>query len=109
MTKTDLTIPELQAYINAIICEDFNAPRLLPIRIAEQLVETMQRKQQALQREAKLRKALRLMIHESTHLSPMEDDGSHWCRITRESLEQARAAYRNDPNEYSTTADEPTA
>lgn len=43
----------------------------------------------------RLREALRVMIYESTHLSPMEDDGSHWCKISREALEQARAAYHN--------------
>lgn len=48
----DLTIQETQAYIDAIVREDFDAPKLLPIRIAEQLVATMQR-------EAKLREALK--------------------------------------------------
>lgn len=36
--------------------------------------------------------ALRVMIYETTHLSPMEPDGSHWCRITADALNIARAA-----------------
>jgi|SRR6185312_11104677 len=42
---------------------------------------------------ARLREALGAMIYETTSLSSMEDDGSHWCRITKEALELARAAY----------------
>ncbi len=42
---------------------------------------------------ARLREALGAMIYETTSLSPMEDDGSHWCRITKEALELVRAAY----------------
>ena len=44
-------------------------------------------------RVARMGEALRAMIYEATSLSPMEDDGSHWCRITKEALELARAAY----------------
>lgn len=40
----------------------------------------------------RLREALRVMIYETTHLSPMEPDGSHWCRITADALNTARAA-----------------
>jgi hypothetical protein len=36
--------------------------------------------------------ALQLMVYETTHLSPMRDDGSHNCRISKNALEQARAA-----------------
>lgn len=36
--------------------------------------------------------ALREMVYETTHLSPVEDDGSHWCRISAGTLAQARAA-----------------
>jgi hypothetical protein len=43
-------------------------------------------------REARLEKALRNLVHEVTHLSPAEDDGSHWCRITAEALHNAREA-----------------
>ena len=39
-----------------------------------------------------LRAALQRMVYETTHLSPMEDDGSHWCKISAEALAQARAA-----------------
>lgn len=40
---TVLTIQELQAYIDAIVGEDSTVPKLLPIRIAEQLIATMRR------------------------------------------------------------------
>ena len=43
-------------------------------------------------RVAKLKGALREMIYETTHLSPQEDDGSHWCKISKRALEKARAA-----------------
>ena len=39
------------------------------------------------------REALREMIYQTTSLSPMEPDGSHWCRITAEALGKARDAY----------------
>jgi hypothetical protein len=41
---------------------------------------------------ARLREALSGLIYEVTHLSPQEDDGSHWCRITGQTLKKARAA-----------------
>ena len=50
-----LTIEELQAYRDAIIGEDFDAPKLLPIRITEQCIDTMRR-------EAKLREALQYIV-----------------------------------------------
>lgn len=43
-------------------------------------------------RIARLEEALREMIYATTHLSPMRDDGSHWCRITKGTLAMARAA-----------------
>ncbi len=39
----------------------------------------------------RLKEALRTMVYETTHLSPMETDGSHWCKISAEALAQARA------------------
>lgn len=39
---SELTIEELQAYVDAIVGKDFDAPKLLPIRIAEQTIATMQ-------------------------------------------------------------------
>jgi len=36
--------------------------------------------------------ALRCMVYETTCLSPLEDDGSHWCKISKYALAQARAA-----------------
>lgn len=38
-----------------------------------------------------LRGALAEMVYETTHLSPEEDDGSHWCRISRNCLTKARS------------------
>jgi hypothetical protein len=39
-------------------------------------------------------RALAQMVYETTHLSAEEPDGSHWCKISREALEEARAALR---------------
>jgi len=41
---------------------------------------------------ARLQESLGQLIYEVTHLSPQEDDGSHWCRITGQTLKKARAA-----------------
>ena len=46
----------------------------------------------ALQARGGIGGALREMIYETTHLSPQEDDGSHWCKISKSALEKARAA-----------------
>jgi len=43
--------------------------------------------------EAKLAKAveaLEFYTYETTHLSAEEDDGSHWCKISKGCLAQAR-------------------
>ena len=40
---------------------------------------------------AKAVEALRLYIYETTHLSAEEDDGSHWCKISKDCLTRARA------------------
>jgi len=39
---------------------------------------------------ARLRCALQRMIYETTHLSPQQDDGSHWCKISHGALAEAR-------------------
>jgi hypothetical protein len=44
-------------------------------------------------RIARIKEALRVMIYETTHLSAIKHDGSHWCKISAEALRQARAAY----------------
>jgi hypothetical protein len=36
--------------------------------------------------------ALSELVYEATHLSPLEDDGSHVCRISKEALAKARKA-----------------
>tara|TARA_R110000772_G_C13144651_1_gene424352 strand:+ start:251 stop:538 length:288 start_codon:yes stop_codon:yes gene_type:complete len=41
---------------------------------------------------ARLRSALRTMVYEATHLSPEEEDLSHWCKFTGDALQAARAA-----------------
>jgi hypothetical protein len=47
----------------------------------------------ALQAEnARLRSALQRMVYETTHLSSLQDDGSHWCKISHGALAEARAA-----------------
>ena len=45
-----------------------------------------------LARNAELEAALGEMVYETTHLSPLRDDGSHIPRITRKTLAAARAA-----------------
>ncbi len=50
----------------------------------------------AAERDA-LREALQQMVYETTHLSPEEDDGSHWCRISKQALTQGRAALEAKP------------
>jgi len=40
----------------------------------------------------RMREALAEYVYETTHLSPMEVDGSHWCRIPAETLARARSA-----------------
>lgn len=39
-----------------------------------------------------IREALREMIYEITHLSREEEDGGHWCKISKTTLEHARIA-----------------
>lgn len=41
---------------------------------------------------ALLESALANMLYEVTHLSPQEDDGSHWCKISAEAVRLAREA-----------------
>ena len=41
---------------------------------------------------ARLRRALRTMIYEITDLSPLEDDGTYWCKISDEALTSAIAS-----------------
>ena len=36
--------------------------------------------------------ALREYVYETTHLSPEQRDGSHWCKISKECSTRARAA-----------------
>lgn len=45
----------------------------------------------------RLREALKCMVYETTSLSPLEDDGSHKCRITKACLARARAALQAKP------------
>jgi hypothetical protein len=40
----------------------------------------------------RLREALAAMVYETTHLSPMEVNGDHRCRISAAALTRARAA-----------------
>ena len=41
-----------------------------------------------------LRGALRLFVYDTTHLSAMNDDGSHWACISACTLDEARAALK---------------
>jgi hypothetical protein len=49
---------------------------------------------EALEDISELRDRLRAFIYETTNLSPEEEDGSHWCKISRECLSSARAALK---------------
>lgn len=51
----------------------------------------------ALPREVQLKAALREMVYEATHLSPQADDGSHWAKISKRTLDKARAALKDEP------------
>jgi hypothetical protein len=42
-----------------------------------------------------LEEAPREMVYETTHLSPQEDDGSHWAKISAATLERARIALQD--------------
>ena len=46
-------------------------------------------------RVAALEKALKRMVYETTHLSPMKPNGDHDCTIKADALAQARAALGN--------------
>jgi hypothetical protein len=48
--------------------------------------------------------ALREMVYETTHLSPMRDDGSHACTISVAALAQSRAALSGTPDPVAETA-----
>ena len=39
---------------------------------------------------AEARKVIEELVYETTHLSPEKDDGSHWCKISKAALTQAR-------------------
>ena len=54
--------------------------------------EAESRLEAALAEVARLREALERMVYETTHLSPEEDDGLHWCCISKDALAKARAA-----------------
>ena len=53
---------------------------------AADLIETQAREIE------RLREALIEYVYETTHLSPQEEDGSHWCKISANCLSKARAA-----------------
>lgn len=45
-----------------------------------------------LRRTNRMEASLRRLVYEATSLSPCEDDGSHWCRISADALAMARKA-----------------
>ena len=47
----------------------------------------------------RLRGVLRQYVYETTSLSPREDDGSHWCKISANCLSNARAALAGDSHD----------
>jgi hypothetical protein len=50
----------------------------------------------------RLRAALKTMVYETTHLSSLEDDGSHKCRISKRALAAAREALAYQQSEAKT-------
>lgn len=70
---------------------------LLPARQREDMISALTNAidEKLGPRIEKLTAALGEMVYEATHLSPMEPDGSHWCRISAVSLERARDALRD--------------
>jgi hypothetical protein len=44
----------------------------------------------------RLRAALTEYVYETTHLSPQNDDGSHWCKISKDMLANARIALKGE-------------
>lgn len=53
-----------------------------------------------------LREALKEMVYETTHLSPMEPDGGHRCWISGPTLKRARAALKDTCNPVDPTPGE---
>lgn len=39
-----------------------------------------------------MEEVLRELMYEITHLSPEEPDGSHWCKVSKATLDKARKA-----------------
>lgn len=60
----------------------------------------------------RMREALKEMVYETTHLSSSEEDGSHICKISAQTLSQARAALSlpdGEGDKQATRASGPTA
>lgn len=86
MTDAEL-ITRLRADVDAhVITGNGGMKRVEAIRLAAD------RLTQLSEDNERLRQALRLLIYEITHLSPMEDDGSHRCKVSAVALKEARAA-----------------
>lgn len=49
------------------------------------------------QQVVELTAALETMVYEATHLSPEQDDGSHWAKISKAALTKARSALAGKP------------
>ena len=65
---------------------DFIDATINQLAYADEVVDTLRAE------VARLRSALQSMVYETTHLSPLQDDGSHWCKISHVALAEARAA-----------------
>jgi hypothetical protein len=57
----------------------------------QQLADAIDAQAREIQR---LRAALKEYVYETTHLSPQNDDGSHWCKISKDVLANAREALK---------------
>ena len=69
------------------------------IQAAECHAREMSRADALQKRVTKLEGALREMVYEATHLSPQNIDGSHWCKISKRTLDKARAALEGKKDE----------
>ena len=75
-----------------LTCEECGAAPIAYVRAGKKTAALVAELGAARAEIARLREALRAMVYEITHLSPMGVDGSHWCKISADALDKARAA-----------------
>lgn len=78
---------------DATLCREWFADRQNGLTASYMINDVYERMKKLLQTPSPM-KALEQFVYETTCLSPMEDDGSHKCRISRKCLEKGREALR---------------